>query len=147
MCAVYWCVMKRYAPLGVVAAIIVGTLVVGATFVLASHATTPVAVVSQAPVVVCAETGSSHAVTIHDGVVSPLHTRAKLCDKLMIMNADAEVRLLAFGRHSHHQPYDGVGEHTLTRNQRLTVVLNQAGTYTFHDHINDMVVGMFTVTP
>lgn len=87
-----------------------------------------------------------HAVTVHGNSVTPAHTTAKLCDTLTINNADDQIRLMAFGPHDHHQPYDGVTERTLAQNQSLTVVLNQAGTFTFHDHLDDAAAGTFTVT-
>lgn len=94
----------------------------------------------------CTQHGVMHAITVHGNSVTPAHTTAKLCDTLTITNADDQIRLMAFGPHDHHQPYDGVTERTLAQNQSLTVVLNQAGTFTFHDHLDDAAAGTFTVT-
>src|SRR5260221_14778925 len=95
--------------------------------------------------VACTKTYALHKVTIHDNVVQPLATNAKLCDKLTIINNDSRLRLMAFGHHDDHQPYDGVTQKVLDDGQSLTITLNQLGTYTFHDHIEDEVAGSFTV--
>jgi len=95
----------------------------------------------------CAHYGAAHTATVHGNSIMPAHTAAKLCDTLTITNADDQIRLMAFGPHDDHQPYDGVTERTLAQDQSLTVVLNQAGTFTFHDHLDDAAVGTFTVTP
>jgi len=93
----------------------------------------------------CTTTGVAHTVTIANGEVSPQHTDAALCDTLTILSKDNRIRLMAFGAHDDHQPYDGVGEKTLEQNQSFTVTLDQAGTFTFHDHLDDRVQGTFTV--
>ncbi len=95
--------------------------------------------------VACSKTGTAHAVTIHDSVVSPEHTDAKICDTLTVTNEDNRLRLMAFGAHDHHQAYGGITEKVLSQNQHLTITFNQAGTYEFHDHLEDTVIGYFTV--
>lgn len=90
---------------------------------------------------------TTHKVLIRDDKVIPSHTTGSLCGTLTIVNLDSEVRLLAFGVHDKHQPYDGIGEKVLRRGQSLTVTLVQAGNFRFHDHIHDEVQGTFTVTP
>ena len=93
----------------------------------------------------CTKLGQDHVVEINNSQIVPEHTTGKLCDRLTIINKDNVIRLLAFGTHAHHQPYDGVGEKILDINQSLTVTLNQSGTYLFHDHIHEQVKGSFTV--
>lgn len=127
------------------AAIVIGLCgVVAATVVLAQHLPQE----STGPLTVhCTETPSTvvHTVVIHDAML-PQHTTAKLCDKLTIANEDNQLRLVAFGVHEHHTPYDGITEELLAKGQSLTVTLNQAGTFLFHDHLEDQVNGTFTVT-
>ena len=93
----------------------------------------------------CPVTFEQHIVKIRDDEITPLHTGGKLCDTLTIINEDARLRLMAFGKHDHHEPYDGVTEKVLSQGQDLTVTMNQTGTYLFHDHLNDAVAGTFTV--
>lgn len=100
---------------------------------------------SKAAVADCKTTGAAHTITIANGTVSPQHTDAALCDTLTIISRDNRIRLMAFGVHDDHQPYDGVGEKTLEQGQGFTVTLDQAGTFTFHDHLEDSVEGTFTV--
>lgn len=95
----------------------------------------------------CSGTHADHKVTIKNDVASPGYIDAPQCDTLTIVNADQEDRLIAFGLHEKHEPYDGVTEKLLKQNQSLTVTLRQAGNFRFHDHIHDEVGGTFTVTP
>jgi hypothetical protein len=87
-----------------------------------------------------------HRVTIHSKMVSPTHTEARRCDKLVITNLDTAQRLLAFGKHEDHISYDGVSERVLSQGQSLRVTLITTGTYLFHDHAEDSIKGSFTVT-
>lgn len=87
----------------------------------------------------------NHVVIIQNNLVIPENTRASLCDTLTIVNKDNVLREIAFGQHDNHQPYDGVLEKALDQNASFSVVLNQLGTYIFHDHLEDAVKGSFTV--
>lgn len=89
---------------------------------------------------------ASHEVVIQHNALTPRHTTAPLCDTLTITNLDSTVRLLAFGVHEKHQPYDGVGQKVLHKGQSLTITLVQPGNFKFHDHIHDEVQGTFSVT-
>lgn len=93
----------------------------------------------------CTEKGQSRLVIIKEGLAVPASTNARLCDTLTIKNTDAQIRLMAFGVHDNHQPYDGVTEKVLDENQSFTVTLNQPGSFKFHDHLDDSAQGMFTV--
>jgi hypothetical protein len=96
--------------------------------------------------VTCRTKGKNHQVVMRDDMVTPEHTAAPLCDTLTITNEDNLNRLVAFGPHDHHTPYDGVTARLLTSGQSLTVTLNQTGNFRFHDHLHDTVQGTFTVT-
>lgn len=90
--------------------------------------------------------GASYSVMIMNGKVEPAGTiQAKLCDTLTFTNMDSAIREIAFGPHEHHVPYDGIAERELDKNQSLTITLNQAGTFHWHDHLHDEVQGYFTV--
>lgn len=93
----------------------------------------------------CQPTNVRHVVTIQDGLVTPQHTDAQRCDLLTITNQDGTERLIAFGRHTDHVPYDGISERYLALGESLTVTLDQTGQFLFHDHLHDQVQGAFTV--
>lgn len=96
----------------------------------------------------CAQANGSesHNVMIMNSKPEPDHVTGKLCDSLTITNMDNIAREIAFGPHEDHVPYDGVAEKVLNPGQSLTVTLNQAGNFHFHDHLNDAVQGYFTIT-
>jgi len=94
----------------------------------------------------CNGSHGTHKVVILGNQVIPQHTEAKVCDKLVITNEDSAERLMAFGPHDHHISYDGVTERLLTQDQSLNVTLIQIGTFTFHDHADEQVIGSFTVS-
>ncbi len=86
-----------------------------------------------------------HKVVIQHNKALPANTVGTRCDTLTITNLDDIQRLVAFGPHESHVPYDGVAEQTLAKGQSLTVTLVQTGNFRFHDHIHDEVQGTFTV--
>lgn len=97
------------------------------------------------PAAKCAATLATHDVSIHGSVASPDRIEAKLCDRLVITNEDDRLRLIAFGTHNNHQAYDDVTEKVLSQGQSLAITLNQRGSYEFHDHLQDTLIGYFTV--
>jgi plastocyanin len=90
---------------------------------------------------------ANHQATIQNDVITPANTMAKLCDTLMITNRDERSRLIAFGVHDHHAPYDGIEERLLGQGESFTITLLEAGTFRFHDHTEDEVQATFVVTP
>ena len=95
----------------------------------------------------CQGKHAAHTATIQNDKVRPVHTAAKRCDTLTIMNLDDQDRIVAFGQHEHHTAYDGVSERYLNQNGKFNVTLVQPGNFRFHDHDDDTVQGTFTVTP
>ncbi len=93
----------------------------------------------------CQVHGVAHQAIIKSGDVTPEHTSAKLCDTLTITNKDTTIRIIAFGKHDHHQAYDNITEKVLGKDQSLTITLNRSGSYIFHDHDQETVAGSFTV--
>jgi hypothetical protein len=94
----------------------------------------------------CSPSGHTiHSVLIRNGVATPYGTTAKRCDNLTITNLDDTNRLIAFGRHDAHTPYDGIEERLLGKGQTLKVVLIENGNFRFHDHLDDAVQGTFSV--
>ena len=94
----------------------------------------------------CGPNQTTHQVVISAGKATPTFTQAKLCEHLTITNNDGQLYLMAFGEHQDHLAYDGVIEKLLAQNESLSVQLVQAGTFVFHDHLQDKVQGVFTVS-
>lgn len=95
----------------------------------------------------CRGNKANHRVTISSGMVSPLHTEARLCDTLTFINEDDMVREIMFGTYPERQTYGGETYLTVRKGRSKTIALNQEGTYQFHDHIDPAVTGHFTVLP
>lgn len=89
---------------------------------------------------------TAYMLTIKDDHMIPEHLDAKLCDTLTIKNTDDRSRLMAFGKHDRHEPYDGVSERYLLKDESFTVTLNQAGSFLVHDHHEDEVQATFSVS-
>jgi len=126
--------------------ILLAAVVIASTLFLINHFLSGDSKAKQPAAVQCTSKGTAHIVTIQNEEANPKHTNGKLCDTLTITDNDNKVLLIAFGPHDDHQPYDGITEQDLKQGQSLTVTLNQAGTYDFHDHIGDVIQGDFTVT-
>lgn len=99
----------------------------------------------KAETVDCPAKGENHSVQIQNDQATPALTNAKLCDELTIINLDDKLRLMAFGVHDAHINYGGVSERPLKKGDSFSVTLNQAGSYIFHDHLQEEVGGQFSV--
>src|SRR6185312_3185981 len=121
--------------------VVVGALVIAVSSLLATHYLSAQDTANKAKFVTCKQTGAAHAVILQNDKAKPQHTFGKLCDTMTISNEDSQPRLIAFGPHEEHQPYDGVTERILGQGQSLTVTFNEVGTYQFHDHIADIIQG------
>lgn len=143
MSTCYSRIMKRakIAILGVVTLLIMIAIAVVVVLLAGKALGTP----TQHDATACADTGTEYIVTIKNSQLSINDIHARRCDKLTVVNDDNTLRLMAFGRHDHHQSYDGVTEKVLAQNQSFTVTLDQTGSFTFHDHLHDEVQGTFTV--
>ena len=139
--------MKKSAPF-VATVLLLSLMAIGSVSVVYHTASRYLAAQDKAhpSVQSCRTILATHEVTIYHGRIAASHTQARLCDRLTITNEDERLRLIAFGQHNDHQPYDGVTEKVLSQNQSLTITLNQIGTYEFHDHLQDELVGYFTVS-
>lgn len=85
-------------------------------------------------------------VFISNGRVDPSHVTGRLCDTLQIVNRDSVIRELAFGPHYHHLTYDGITEEVVGPGQGIVITMNKIGTYHFHDHLHEDIIGDFTVS-
>ncbi|HEX5797962.1 MAG TPA: cupredoxin domain-containing protein [Candidatus Saccharimonadales bacterium] len=111
------------------------------TFFIAKNATKREAVKAED----CESIGLEHSVEVKNDEFAPKSVDAKICDELTIINRDEKLRLIAFGLHNEHIYYNGVTEKILKKDEELTITLNQAGTYIFHDHLQEEVQGEFSV--
>ncbi len=93
----------------------------------------------------CQSVHANHQVIITSSSVSPLHTRAQLCDTLTFISQDKILHDIAFGSHPEHENYAGESELQVKKGKNNTITLNQAGSYQFHDHLNPALAGYFTV--
>lgn len=122
------------------AAVFSGVIIIGSVLLLVVVNSKTTSIVS------CSKKGNTHQVTIQNGVVQPATTNAKLCDSIVIKNADSETRKIGFGDHDNHQAFGGVDEKILKSGQSFTMVLSETGTGDFHDHYNYDVEGTIIVT-
>lgn len=88
---------------------------------------------------------ATHEMRFQNNVVKPASIQAKLCDTLIITNADDHTRLIAFGQHNKHISYNGVSETLLSKSESITLTLGHSGDYIFHDHHNESIKGAFSV--
>jgi len=95
----------------------------------------------------CDETYTVHTVTIKQNIANPSHIDARLCDEIVFTNDDNTSRDIAFGAPNKPVPYGGVNDLPLAKGQSQMLILNQTGTQSFHDHLNDEATGDFIVTP
>ena len=93
------------------------------------------------------DTGVTHKVVLGNDTMTPLHTKAKLCDSLMIINQSDSVRAIMFGTYEHMGTYAGEAALSIREGRNKLIKLTEPGTYQFHDHQNPEVTGEFTVTP
>lgn len=93
----------------------------------------------------CEGQHSNHQVIVKDGLVTPVHTDAKLCDTLTFRNQGDEVVEIAFGEHPAHTAYAGVSEYIIRKQHNTTITLSDLGTYNFHDHLRPDTAGTFSV--
>jgi hypothetical protein len=93
----------------------------------------------------CSGNQQTHSVEIKNNAITPSRITAKLCDTLQVTNKDEKYRLIAFGEHENHRPYNGISEKGLAKDQSFSVRLNQSGNFLFHDHFDESLRTDFTV--
>jgi cytochrome o ubiquinol oxidase subunit IV len=89
---------------------------------------------------------ANHQVTIINSLATPEHTNAKKCDTLTFINKDSVQLEITFGAHPEHKSYAGESVYVVRSGKNKTITLSESGTYQFHDHLQPMVAGGFTVT-
>jgi cytochrome o ubiquinol oxidase subunit IV len=93
----------------------------------------------------CQEIHTNHQVVINGGQATPVKVIANLCDSLTFINHNDEITEITFGLHPSHGTYAGNSEVAVRKGRNETITLNQLGTYQFHDHLNPLIFGEFTV--
>lgn len=94
----------------------------------------------------CSQSYTKHEVTIQDKKARPYKVNAKQCDQLTITNLDKTERDMSFGVHDKHVAYDGIESRLLRPGESFTINLNRSGEYTYHDHFDEKVGGVFVVS-
>lgn len=92
-------------------------------------------------------TGEVHRIELKHNTANPSHTDAKLCDTIIIINADSAARDIEFGVHAKHETYAGEMGKSISPGRNMALTLTELGTYKFHDHFLDAISGDFTVAP
>jgi cytochrome o ubiquinol oxidase operon protein cyoD len=93
----------------------------------------------------CPGGGAVHMIELKNDTANPRHTDAKLCDTIIIYNADGEARDIEYGVHEKHETYAGQSGSTLRPGQNMVLTLTELGTHKFHDHLLDDISGDFSV--
>lgn len=94
----------------------------------------------------CQGQHANHKIVIKNGQVNPLHTLASKCDTLTFINEDNGTRELTFGTHPEHNAYAGEASLQLRKGRNKSITLSEPGKYKFHDHLQAVVAGEFTVS-
>lgn len=121
--------------------IIVIVAIAGAESLIASHL-----IASDNTSQNCRGNHTGHTILLNGKNATPRTVIAPLCDTVTFKNTDSTTVLIAFGPHEHHVAYDGILEHELKQDESFTITLNKTGTFYFHDHLEDIIEGQFTVT-
>ena len=91
--------------------------------------------------------GKEIIVSTQNGKFVPAQVRAEVCDKLIFVNLDSQPRWPAVGPHPTHTSYPGFdSKRALKQGEQFEFLLNRPGHYSFHDHLQDDIVGSVTIT-
>jgi len=91
------------------------------------------------------QTGKNHELMLMDGMATPSHIDAHLCDTLTIMNHDETTRNLVFGAPGQAETYAGQSGPAVHLGHNKVIVLTELGTYKFRDQKLSKMSGDFTV--
>ncbi len=91
-------------------------------------------------------TFTTHEVIIKDGMFHPRELTAAVCDRIRFVNRESVPHEPAVGSHPAHTSYPGFdAESPLWENEIFEFTLNRPGTYSFHDHLNESMVGALVI--
>jgi cytochrome o ubiquinol oxidase operon protein cyoD len=94
----------------------------------------------------CQQVHEHQHIVIKDGVASPSHVDAGLCDTLTVTSEDA-TRTIVFGEPGQPESYAGEIDLTLYKGRPETFTLSQMGTHQFQDREHPETAAGFTVGP
>lgn len=95
----------------------------------------------------CQGNNANHIVTISSTTVSPVHTTAKRCDTITFKSEDGASYMLMFGLYDTPSSYGGLDEVSVRRSRSEIITLNEAGEFSFYDHMDPTLIGHFSVEP
>ncbi len=93
----------------------------------------------------CEAIKANHKFTIDNGMISPTHIEAHLCDTLSFVNQDTMAHEISFGTRASLKTYGGESTVSIRKGKSETITLNQAGEYSFYDSMYHGGTLSFTV--
>jgi len=92
-------------------------------------------------------TGVIHIIKLKGDSADPAHTDAKICDTIIIYNADGATHDIEFGTRARPETYAGETGQSISPGQNVVITATEPGAHTFHDQAFDKLSGDFTVAP
>lgn len=90
--------------------------------------------------------GKTIEVSMLEKEFSPKEITASRCDTIVFANKSQTLHQPALGAHPEHDHYPGFDdEHVLQPGEEYRFVLQEEGTFTFHDHLNEDMHGTLIV--
>ncbi len=87
-------------------------------------------------------------VRLNEHGFEPKQVEAGVCDTLVIINTGPDGVWPAVGPHPTHTSYPGFdAKRSIPPGDRFEFILNRPGSYTFHDHNHEELVGNITIAP
>ncbi len=89
----------------------------------------------------------THLVEIKNQAFSPNSIQAKVCDHIKFINREDTLHEPAVGPHPTHTSYPGFdAKRPLQKGETFEFILNRPGTYSFHDHLHEEILGSINIT-
>lgn len=96
------------------------------------------------------EIGAELDVAVTDSGFSPKTLTIKVGDSVTWTNERSQAVYIAPDNHPDHQKYAGIwdddGTGRIAKDESYTMTFTQAGSYTYHDHLNSSMTGTVVVT-
>ncbi len=91
-------------------------------------------------------TPATHEIVMEHNAFIPSELTVKACDILRFVNHDEALHEPAAGPHPTHASYPELdAKRPLQKGEMFEVVLNRPGTFSFHDHLNEEMVGTLII--
>ena len=89
---------------------------------------------------------NENMVKMENNSFEPKDLQVKVCDKLLFINLDDQPKWPAVGPHPTHTSYPGFdAQRGLKKAESFEFQVNRPGTYTFHDHLHEQVIGQIVI--